>query len=934
MCLSIRLLRATLLAALSLAALAQPLPVTAASNDVVKVGENRLELPSADFAWVPGLGCRSMLLLHGDRLTVLGADGFTIAQKVTLPKHYTHIAERADSYVALAADPKSVDVIDKKTVKVRKSMRLSCQQFTDLALHPTMPISYVALRDLARKPEAQFVVFNEETGDGHESDDYVGSWIKADPKGRFLIAGYKDIYEAGSRLLVNPDRVDVVPEYGDISWLIRYSLDDEGMPARKEIKEKAGGNAQGIRFSRDGRRVTFLSHVGYPQFSRNLAGWDPTDLKKIPVTYATKDKGTTYDLAYHPMLPLVASPGGSSAVFFHRETGDLEEDRAGQAAAALAGAKVHNIQFSPDGRNLIFHASVGEVHYLVKAPLRLSPAEVRTVEAEWQTPSPAGGRPRLEVTGEKPPLKALEALKGGPGKAMSTRDVGKWFMDSVVVVRGEKGAGTGFVVGSGGYIVTCAHCLPRDGKSTVSYRDSSGDEPQTLTAEPRVVAVDESRDLALLKINVSRRLRPVRIGPAAKAESGERVVVIGNPGLGRQILDYTMTEGIVSSPRRDLDGQSYLQTSAQVNPGSSGAPLFDSHGLVIGAIVLKGRIEGAGFAIPAEDLTEFLLAAASTKGADGKLARLWSDSKGRYIEATLSDYEGDKLKLEKADGHIVIVPPEKLGAGDQAFLRMLRSDLPGTDSRQAANDPHDNEKRRDEAASGPTAAGQRAKPKAAMPAGTRCLASIADSEALIEWLRKNNSLGPRSKLVSDMSGFFEKQAAANQGFCLLLGPRLAKSSKLMLLCGHNDQFFAAELPPALSKRSGMAEMGAVTIAGKKNARRGDQRAILRDLIIDRGEDLDRTKEITGSVEVLDEGKQEGDYAFRLTCLNVELYDQIGQWIQVKHEAERVPLKFAAPRGVERGGPMVLFLEICHYTDRQENEFVSVSNTAATVVNAK
>jgi hypothetical protein len=132
----------------------------------------------------------------------------------------------------------------------------------------------------------------------------------------------------------------------------------------------------------------------------------------------------------------------------------------------------------------------------------------------------------------------------------------------------------------------------------------------------------------------------------------------------------------------------------------------------------------------------------------------------------------------------------------------------------------------------------------------------------------------------------------------------------------------------------MAEMGAVTIVGSKNARRGDERAILRDLIIDGGEDLDRTKGITGSVEVLDVGSQKGDYAFRLTYLNVQLYDQIGQWIQVKHEAERVPLKFAAPSGVDRGGPIVLFLEICHYTVRQENEFVSVSNTVAAVVNAK
>ncbi len=397
-------------------------------------------------------------------------------------------------------------------------------------------------------------------------------------------------------------------------------------------------------------------------------------------------------------------------------------------------------------------------------------------------------------------------------------------MDSVVVLRGEGSAGTGFVVGSGGYLVTCAHCLPKDGKMTVSYRDSSGGEPQTRTAEPRVVAVDESRDLALLKINVSQQLRPVRIAAAAKVESGERVAVIGNPGLGSKILDYTMTEGIVSSPRRDLDGQSFIQTWAQVNPGSSGAPLFNAQGLVIGTIVLKGRIEGAGFAIPAEELAAFLLAAASTKGADGRLARQWSDSTGsRYIEATFGGFDGDKVKLERADGQVVAVLPEKLGAGDQAFLRMLRTDGSRSDARLAIDEKHV-EIPRDDSPSVPPAAGQPRQAGPATPAGTRCVTSLADSDALIEWLRKNNTLGPQSKLVSDMGGFFEKQGAAGQGFYLLLGPGLARSSQLMLLCGHNDQFFAAELPPALAKRSGMAEMGAVTIAGSKNARRGDERA--------------------------------------------------------------------------------------------------------------
>ena len=172
-----------------------------------------------------------------------------------------------------------------------------------------------------------------------------------------------------------------MPEYDDYSWLIRYELDADGIPSKSETKKKAGGNAQGIRLSRDGLRVTFLSHVGYPEFSHNLAGWNPKDLRKMPVTYAVKDKGTTYDLAFHPVLLLVASPGSGSAVFFDRETGDEEQNRLILEANALNGAKLHSVKFSPDGKNLIIHFSVGEVHYLQKAKLRLSAEELHAIEA-------------------------------------------------------------------------------------------------------------------------------------------------------------------------------------------------------------------------------------------------------------------------------------------------------------------------------------------------------------------------------------------------------------------------------------------------------------------------------------------------------------------------------------------------------------------------
>ena len=89
-------------------------PGAAAVAEVAKAGADRLQLPAADCAWTPGLGYRNMLVLHGDRLVVLAPDGITIEKRIKLPKTYSQIAERADCYVALAVDPKAVEVIDRR----------------------------------------------------------------------------------------------------------------------------------------------------------------------------------------------------------------------------------------------------------------------------------------------------------------------------------------------------------------------------------------------------------------------------------------------------------------------------------------------------------------------------------------------------------------------------------------------------------------------------------------------------------------------------------------------------------------------------------------------------------------------------------------------------------------------------------------------------
>jgi S1-C subfamily serine protease len=133
----------------------------------------------------------------------------------------------------------------------------------------------------------------------------------------------------------------------------------------------------------------------------------------------------------------------------------------------------------------------------------------------------------------------------------------------------------------------------------------------TKTAKAVLVGLDEKRDLALLKIDAETPLPVVHLETAGKLETGEQISVIGNPGLGDRILEYSMTTGVISNPRRKIEDEVYVQTSAALNPGFSGGPMFNGKGNVVGLAVLKANIENTGFAVPADALTAFLRGCAS-----------------------------------------------------------------------------------------------------------------------------------------------------------------------------------------------------------------------------------------------------------------------------------------------------------------------------------
>lgn len=164
-----------------------------------------------------------------------------------------------------------------------------------------------------------------------------------------------------------------------------------------------------------------------------------------------------------------------------------------------------------------------------------------------------------------------------------------------------RSAGSGFVWDDQGHIVTNLHVV---GESDVA--EVHDDEGKVYNAE--VVGMAPENDLAVLKVNPDRNLRPIPVGTSEDLQVGQKVFAIGNPfGLSR-----TLTTGIVSAVGRALPFseneqpiENAIQTDAAINPGNSGGPLLDSAGRLIGVNTAikqtpNGTNTGIGFAVPVD----------------------------------------------------------------------------------------------------------------------------------------------------------------------------------------------------------------------------------------------------------------------------------------------------------------------------------------------
>ena len=166
-----------------------------------------------------------------------------------------------------------------------------------------------------------------------------------------------------------------------------------------------------------------------------------------------------------------------------------------------------------------------------------------------------------------------------------------------------RASGTGFVIDSGGTIVTNAHVIGGAATARVRFEDGG------VFVEARVAGTDPSSDLAVLRVDpddVPAQLQPLPLADSDAVQVGDTAIAIGFP-LG---LDRTATAGIVSGLSREIQAPNgfrideVIQTDAPINPGNSGGPLLDADGRVIGvnsqiaATSSGGGNVGIGFAVP------------------------------------------------------------------------------------------------------------------------------------------------------------------------------------------------------------------------------------------------------------------------------------------------------------------------------------------------
>jgi serine protease Do len=219
----------------------------------------------------------------------------------------------------------------------------------------------------------------------------------------------------------------------------------------------------------------------------------------------------------------------------------------------------------------------------------------------------------------------------------------------------NKTSGTGFIMSPDGYIITNNHIIEEAQEIFVNFQDSD----EKLIA--KIIGTDEVMDIALLKVNSKRNLSSVEFEELNNQNIGDRIIIAGNP----YNLGLSISTGIISALKRDIkinSFDSFIQVDASINKGSSGGPIFNDKGKVIGltsvAYYLNEKSVGIGFAIP----TNSFLPIVNELKMYGNVKRGWIGIETKDVKRDVLD----TLNIPNKNGIIVSSikknsPAEKAG---------------------------------------------------------------------------------------------------------------------------------------------------------------------------------------------------------------------------------------------------------------------------------
>ncbi|MFH1241075.1 MAG: trypsin-like peptidase domain-containing protein [Pseudomonadota bacterium] len=215
--------------------------------------------------------------------------------------------------------------------------------------------------------------------------------------------------------------------------------------------------------------------------------------------------------------------------------------------------------------------------------------------------------------------------------------------------------GSGFIINQHGFILTNAHVIQDATDINVVFSEGKKKYPA------KIIGADLLTDTALLKIEPNSLLKALPLGNSNTLKTGEMVLAMGNP-LG---LMHSLSSGIISAKERvfpELNERlvDFVQTDSAINPGSSGGPLLNLYGEVVGInTALVSEAQSIGFAIPINTVKEVMPMLVL-----GQTQRGWFGAKAVPVtteEASKLNYSGE--------GGVLVLEVEKDSPAEKAGLQ-------------------------------------------------------------------------------------------------------------------------------------------------------------------------------------------------------------------------------------------------------------------------